>query len=103
MSASETLYTALLGYIASNGRRLLALARTLGQEEVAIELRALFRYHDPSLGFDKLEQAANQILSTPEETKALESKGLRLETRNDTLYVVISVKQIEKLLNELAR
>ena len=103
MRPYEAVYAAFLAYIASNGRRLVSLARALGQSEVLIELRALFKYHDPSTGFRRLEETVECILESVEERKALERLGLNVAKRNDAVYLVITTDDLERKVEELER
>ena len=87
---------ALASYVKSNGRRLLSLASALGQDRVAIHVRALFRHHDPTTGYAKLEEALSNMAEG--DRSALESQGVRLEERRGELYVVVDVDTIRRLL-----
>jgi len=101
MRPCEALYATFLAYIASNGRRLVSLARALGQDEVLIELRALFKYHDPSTGFRKLEEAAERVLESAEEKEGLGKLGLRIVKKDDSIYLVTTVEELERKVKEL--
>ena len=73
--ARNTLLEALHRYLESNGRRLLAMISTLGQEAVDIESTALYGYYRPTPPLMRVEDA---IAILCEKSVSLLSGGVEL-------------------------
>ncbi len=61
MSAAEVVLRALKAYLRAHGDRVVSLTELTGQREVTIEVRALYRYHEPSTEYPRLEEAVRAL------------------------------------------
>jgi len=64
VSAAEVVLKALKAYLKVHGDRVASLAELTGQREVVIEVRALYRYHEPSARYPRLEAAIHDLVGS---------------------------------------
>ena len=91
----------LKGYFRSHGRRILSLAKLLGQESVEVESRALYRYYDASPPYpQRLEDLLGLILSSDSVLKELREWGVEVGEGPRGRFLRVKLKLIEELLEE---
>lgn len=87
----------LNSYLASNGGRLIALARASNQLTVKLSVYGLIRYYSPLPNYPKLVNLL-KALNECGPSKCLSSYGLEL-IEEDEVYLRIPTKYVEELLN----
>ena len=92
--ATKAVLEALRSYLKSNGRRILSILRALSQDEVAIEIHALYSYFVPRAKLSRLEKAV-EILANAGVRKL--AKGVSLEI-SDSIKIVVSADFVEEAL-----
>ena len=97
ISALRTFANALAAYLRVNARRTLAISSLTGQRDVKIALRALARFHDPSLGYPLLSEALTALISRG--TSWLDNLGWKVILRENEVHLVLPLSFIEKFLN----
>ncbi len=90
--AEDTVKRALDAYLLHAGSGIIGILRASGQARVKIAVSALYRFHDPSTGYDRLDDAIRELGSV------LPSVDGRLVRYRGRLYIEIPVRYIEELL-----
>ncbi len=97
INALKTFANALAAYLRVNARRTLAISSLTGQKAVKIALRALARFHDPSLGYPLLSEALTALISRG--TSWMSSLGWKIILRENDVYLILPLSFIENFLN----
>ena len=97
ISALRTFANALASYLKVGARRTLAISSLTGQESVKIALRALARFHDPSLGYSLLSEALTSLISSG--TSWMRVLGWKIVVSENEVYLVLPLRFIKEFLN----
>ncbi|MCD6428319.1 MAG: hypothetical protein J7L12_01730 [Desulfurococcales archaeon] len=97
ISALRTFANALAAYLRVNARRTLAISSLTGQKNVKIALRALARFHNPSLGYSLLSEAITELISKG--TSWMNSLGWKIILRENEVHLILPLSFIRNFLN----
>lgn len=92
----RVLCATLESYLKTHGRRVLSIAESTGQDRVRIELRALYRYYDPSAEYPRLVDVLSALSSR--ELEELEKMGIKLMGRGEYAVLEVPLEHVEKVL-----
>ena len=90
--AEDAVKRALDAYLLHAGSGILGILRASGQARVKIAVSALYRFHDPSTGYARLDDAIRELGGV---LASVDGKLVRYRGR---LYIEIPVSYIEELL-----
>jgi len=96
--AVAALLNALNEYLKVQGPRIISVSEITGQDKIRIEVRALYRYFEPTKNFEKVSDALREIIDKKLHGD-LEKYGVSLMIENDTLFLELSKSYVKKLLS----
>ncbi len=99
--AVAALLNALNEYLKVQGPRIISVLEITGQDRIRIEVRALYRYFEPTENFEKMSDALHEIMDKKLHG-GLEEYGVNLVAENDTLFLEVSKNYVKKLLSNLS-
>jgi len=99
--AVAALLNALNEYLKVQGPRIISVLEITGQDRIRIEVRALYRYFEPTENFEKVSDVLREIIDKKLHG-GLEKYGINLVAENDTLSLEVSKNYVKKLLNNLS-
>ncbi len=95
--AVGSLLNAFKRYLEVQGRRILSILEITGQDKIRIEVRALYRFFEPTENFSKLSDVLGEI-EKKNLWKELEKVGIYLVSEDDTTFLEVSSEFLKELL-----
>ena len=97
IKALRTFANALTNYLKVNARRTLAISSLTGQGKVKVALRALARFHNPSLGYPLLSDAITTLISGS--SSWLRRLGWGITLGEGEVYLILPLSFIRDYIN----
>ncbi len=98
--AWEVLLIAFKNYLSKHGKRILSILDIIGQEYVKTEVKSLFPYHNPSIGYIKLMDAVQEVINDREQIEKLRKRGIEIILEEGEYYLRSYKDAIRKLIGK---